>query len=292
LTATASLLDRIRASSLDLRDSERKVADAVLAKPGSVIHASISDLARIAEVSEPTVIRFCRATGFDGFRDFKVHLAQDLASGTPYVHQEVSAGDRPGDVAMKVLHSTIDTLSRVATSLDKIAFERATDALAAARRVDFYGFGASGAVAQDAYHKFFRLKGACNALVDPHVQVMAAATLEEGDVVVAISHTGRTAELLESVEQALSSGATVIAITAEGSALARVASLLVAVNVPENTGLYTPMTSRIAHLAVIDALATAVALRGGARISSRLRRVKDSLSHKRLPEGEMDAREG
>ena len=143
--------------------------------------------------------------------------------------------------------------------------------------------GASGAVAIDAHHKFFRLGVPCVAYADSHMQYMSAATLAPGDVVVAISHTGRTRELLQSVELARASGASIVAITAKGSPLEEFADLLLAVDVREDTDLYTPMTSRIAHLVVIDVLALGVALAGDTRSVERLRRMKDQLRHKRVP---------
>jgi RpiR family carbohydrate utilization transcriptional regulator len=125
----------------------------------------------------------------------------------------------------------------------------------------------------------------CVAYSDSHMQYMSAATLQPGDAVVAISHTGRTRELLQSVDAARQSGATLIAITAPGSPLAQRADVLIPIDVPEDTDLYTPMTSRIAHLLVIDVLALGVALRGDDRTAERLRRMKDLLRAKRLPKG-------
>ncbi len=278
------LLSRIADARAGLRPAERKVAEVVLGRPQAVLRASLADIAQEAQVSEPTVMRFCRGVGCDGFKDFKLRLAQSLVTGTPYVHSDVRPGDPVGTLTAKIFDLTIRTLSAVRNRLDPQALERAIEALARARRVEFYGLGASGAVAIDAHHKFFRLEVPCIAYVDPHMQIMSAATLGREDVVVAISHTGRTRELIQSARVAAAAGAAVVAITAGGSPLARLATIPLAVDTPEDTDVYTPMTSRLAHLVVIDVLATGVALRGGPGVRVRLKRMKDALREKRLPE--------
>jgi RpiR family carbohydrate utilization transcriptional regulator len=156
-------------------------------------------------------------------------------------------------------------------------------ALAGARRIEFYGFVASGAVAMDAQHKFFHFHVPCVAYTDVHMQLMSAAGSGPEDVVVAISHTGRTKELIASVRLARRSGATVIGVTDPSSPLARSCSLVVGVAVPENTDVFMPTLSRIAHLLVIDVLAVGVALRGGAATAERLRTMKAVLQDRRFP---------
>lgn len=278
-----NLLKRISAERDDLSRAERAVAEVVLDQPDRVIYASLAELARWAAVSEPTVLRFCRSLGMDGYQDFKVNLAQALASHFPFADLPIQPSDGVGDYAAKVFEATLDTVMRVRSSFDLAVAERAVNLLKDATKIEFWGVGASGAVAVDAHHKFFRLGVPCVAYADSHMQYMSAATMAPGDVVVAISHTGRTRELLQSVELARASGASVIAITARGSPLAELADLLLAVDVREDTDLYTPMTSRIAHLVVIDVLALGVALAGDTRSVERLRRMKDQLRHKRVP---------
>lgn len=278
-----NLLARMRDPTTPLSPAERRVADAIDAEPEAVPYASLAALARRAGVSEPTVVRFCRALGCEGYQDFKVRLAHNLATHYPYADLSVGPGAAVDDYATKVFDATLDTLVRLRGTLPTAAVERAVRTLGSARKIEFYGVGASGSVAHDAHHKFFRLMVPCVAYSDSHMQYMSAATLQPGDAVVAISHTGRTYELLQSVDAARTSGATLIAITASGSPLAERADVLIPVDVPEDTDLYTPMTSRIAHLLVIDVLALGVALHGDDRTAERLRRMKDLLRAKRLP---------
>lgn len=285
LAGFANLLDQVVQDEASLSRSERKVARVVLAQPEAVIHWTLADLGRTAGVSEPTVLRFCRSIGCKGFQDFKVRLAQSVVTPFPFAGFEVEPSDSVDTCATKIFNATVDTLLKVRNQLDTRAMERALEALVRAHKLEFYGLGASGAVAIDAQHKFFRLMVPCVAYTDSHMQYMSAATLGPEDVVIAISHTGRTKELLESVSLARQSGATVIGITARASPLAEQSSIVLPVDVPEDTDVYTPMTSRIAHLMLIDTLAVGLAVRGGEGVTERLRRMKDSLQHKRTPKG-------
>ena len=173
-------------------------------------------------------------------------------------------------------------LVEVREALDAETVGHAIDILAAAQRIEFYGVGASGVVAMDAQQKFFRLGLPTVAYTDPHMQLMSATTLRAGDVVVAVSHTGRTKDVLESVITAKDTGAHVIAVTSPDSPLSHAASLTLPVATAEDTDLYTPMMSRLAHLAVIDVLATGIALKGGREVAENLRRLKRQLQIKRL----------
>jgi RpiR family carbohydrate utilization transcriptional regulator len=281
--AMKNLLEATRKALDSFSNSERKVAEAVLADPEAVINSSMAVLAQAAGVSEPTVLRFCRAIGYEGFTEFKVRLAQSLVTRGVYADLEVKPGDPAEAYSQKIVDATIDMLIQLRHRLDAAAIEAATELLSRAHKIEFYGMGASGVVAIDAQHKFFRLKIPCVAYADSHMQYMSAATLGPEDVVVAISHTGRNRELLASVALAKQSGAAVIAITSPRSPLAEMSSLALTVSIPEDTDVYTPMFSRLMHLVVIDILAVGLALRGGESTRLRLRRIKQALYAKRTP---------
>jgi RpiR family transcriptional regulator, carbohydrate utilization regulator len=249
-----------------------------------VVGSTLAQVARAAEVSEPTVVRFCRSLGLRGFQEFKLRLAQSLVATGVFADVAVRPGERAAAYAPKIVDATIDMLAHVRRALDTEAIEVATALLGAAHKIEFYGVGASGAVAIDAQHKFFRLMAPCVAYTDSHMQFMSAATLSPDDVVVAISHTGRTIELLESVGMARRSGAAVIAITAPRTPLAQSSSLTLAIDVPEDTDAYTPLRSRLAHLVVLDVLAVGVALHGGEATETRLQHMKAMLRSKREPQ--------
>lgn len=279
------MLTRIKALRSELRRSEQKVADLVLGHPTTVVNASIATIAEKAGVSEPTIIRFCRAVGCTGFQDFKLRLAGSLASDIPYISSGVDASDTAENLSAKLFDRAIATLVQARNHLNTEGVERAVDLLAAAPRIEFYGHGASGIVAQDAQHKFFRLGVPTIAYSDAHTHNMSAAILPPDSVVVAISHTGRSAELIRSAELALEAGARVIAITACGSPLANRSTVALYADVNEDTDTYTPMTSRIAHLTICDILAVGVALRRGPELAASLEKTKRNLAEKRIHDG-------
>ncbi|MBP2293784.1 MurR/RpiR family transcriptional regulator [Azospirillum rugosum] len=272
------MLARIMAVRDQLRPSERKLADCVLAQPGEVISLSMAEMAQRSGVSEPTIARFCTALGCSGFREFKIKLAQDIAAGMPFIHQEVSADDAVSGVAGKVFDRTIATLMQARNNLSAEAVERAADLLAKARRIEFYGSGNSGTVAEDIQRRFFRLGTPTVAYTDPHVYFVSALSLGPGDVVVAVSNSGRTRDMLDSVQNALSTGAEVVALTRAGSPLAQIATVSLLSDVSEDFDITSPLTSRISHLVLGDILSIAVALRKGDALQERLERHKQALS--------------
>ena len=277
------MLRRIQAQFSSLRKSERKVADFILQNPSAMLPMRIADLALAASVSEPTVIRFCRALGFDGFQSFKLQLAQYLGSSGKYVQFSVSDKDSVADVNRKVFDATIGSLLTVRDEIDPKALENAIAALCAAKRVEFYGFGASGSVAIDAQHKFFRLQVSAAAYTDPHIQHMSAISLRPDDVVVAISQSGRTKALIQSVNLAREAGAKVIGLVPRDTPLANLCDFPIHINVEESDLVYTPVSSRIAHLVVIDVLAMGVARSRSDLLQDHLKRLNRSLRTLRAP---------
>ena len=280
---TVSLLAQIEAARERFSKAEQRVASYVLGHADEIMHLSIAALAGAVGVSQPTVARFCLALGFSGFKEFKLRLVQSLAGGVPFVHRDVGASDPAPALVAKVLDRTIAALMRVRKELDAAALDQAIHLLANARTIEFYGAGNSGIIAADAQHKFFRLGVPTVAYSDAHIHGMAATLLQPDDVVVAISNTGRTRDVLRSVEYALQAGASVVAITASGSPLARSSTVALCADVEEDPDVYSPMTSRIAHLAIIDVLAVGVALNRGPELLAQLEKAKQSLRERRLP---------
>lgn len=284
----ATLTERIRDTGNQMRKSERKVADYVLANLGNVINMRIVDLAAQAEVSEPTVVRFCRAVGCEGFQDFKLALAQELASNPGFGKVAVTDTDSVADFSRKVFDSTIDTLLKVRDSLNPGNIHKAITALTNANRVEFYGHGASAAVAADAQHRFFRLQLASAAYSDTHIQKMSALSLQKGDVVVAISQSGRTRSLLDTIELVKDMDAIVIGMAPSGTPIAEAATIPICIDVDEEFEIYTPLSSRIAHLAVIDVLAVGVAQRKGPRLQGHLYRLRAGMQSLRISDTDQE----
>ncbi len=277
-----NLLQHIAQSRSTLRKSELKVADHVLLDPASVMHSSMAELAGAAGISEPTIVRFCRAIGCAGFQDLKLKLAQSLAAGASFGQFSISEDDSVVDISQKIFDTTLHTLMEVREKLDAQALQQAIDAIARAKRVEFYGFGASGVVAADAQHKFFRLLLNAAAYSDPHMQAMSAVTLKKQDVAICISQSGRSKDLLITANVVRETGATLIALCPSQTPLADLAHITLGIDVQEDTEIYTPLTSRIAHLVVIDVLAMGVAMARGPGLVNHLKSVKRSLRSLRL----------
>jgi RpiR family transcriptional regulator, carbohydrate utilization regulator len=289
-----SILERILAALPALPPAEQRVAKLVLADARIFASLPVSELAERSHVSKPTVIRFCRSVGYDGLADFKLKLAGTVNEGVPFVHRAVDEDDKPADILVKVIDNAVSALLKYRNEAASHAFERAIEALAAAcrngRRIEFYGVGNSGIVAQDAQHKFFRLGVAASAVSDGHVQVMSATMLQPGDCAVIISNSGRSRDLLDAAEIARRKGATTIVITASGSPLAHTAigplHVLLAADHPEDYDRYSPMVSRLLHLVIIDVLTTGVALRLGSALRPLLAEIKRNLGLKRYARAE------
>ncbi len=279
------MLDRIKASLPSLAPAEQRVGRLVLADPRLFANQPITELASRSHVSKPTVVRFCRSMGYDGLSDFKLKLAGSVSEGVPFIHRSVDVDDKTGDVMVKVIDNTVAAFLKYRNDASSVAIERAADALLATynagRRIEFFGVGNSGIVAQDAQHKFFRLGITSIAYSDGHMQVMSASLLGPGDCVVVISNSGRTRDLMDACDIARKNGATTIVITVTGSPLAAAANIHLAADHPEGYDRYSPMVSRLMHLMIIDILATCVALRIGSKLQPLLKEMKNNLRNKR-----------
>lgn len=278
-----NLIRRIADNMSSLRKSEAKVAGYVLEHANDVINMRIVDLAAETGVSEPTVIRFCRAVGHEGFLAFKMQLAQQISLGGVYTQFAVDDKDTVEDLRNKVFDTTVGSLLTVRDELDPAVLETAIKIISNANRVEFYGFGASGSVAADAQHKFFRLQLSTAAYTDPHIQHMSAISLGKDDVVVAISQSGQTRALLQSVSLAMEAGATVIGLAPQGTPLSEQCSIPIYVNMEEDHQAFAPVSSRIAHLVVIDVLATGVARNRKPLLKEHLKRLNKSQKALRTP---------
>ncbi|MEP7705852.1 MurR/RpiR family transcriptional regulator [Paraglaciecola sp. 25GB23A] len=277
-----NILEKITQHNAAFSKSERKVAEVILANPQTAIHSSIATLAKMADVSEPTVNRFCRRLDTKGYPDFKLHLAQSLANGTPYVNRHVEEHDGPEEYTKKIFESTMASLEVARQSVDIPTINRVVDLLTQAQKISFFGLGASASVAHDALNKFFRFNVPIIYFEDILMQRMSCMNCTEDDVVVLISHTGRTKSLVEIAQIARSNDATVVGITSKDSPLGKECNLVLSLDVPEDTDMYMPMASRIAQLTLIDILATGFTLRRGNKFRENLKRVKDTLRGSRF----------
>lgn len=272
------LITRLTQLRPDLRPAEKRVADVVLKDIESAIRASNSQLAQAAGVSEPTVTRFCRAMGCEGVRDFKLRLAQSLVAGAAASFDTPETERTEAPYWNAVFGQARQAIRLAERQLDPVAAQFAVEKIAGAQRVFVFGLGGgSTSLAQDMQFRLFRFGVGVVAYTDPYLMRMVVATAQSDDVIIAISATGRTRELLDIAEIAQRYGATVIALTRPGSELAEAADISLTVEVPEILNVLKPTASRFAFLAALDLLATGVAYHLGPQGQETLRRVKLNL---------------
>ncbi|MBZ9687067.1 MurR/RpiR family transcriptional regulator [Clostridium estertheticum] len=279
-----NILLKLREMKDNLTPVERKIADYILENTSQIPRLSIKMLATKSKTSDASVIRFCKSMGCDGYRDLVVSISGSLGSADE-AQAEQYTDILPGNdintiinnISMNNCKSIQDTLSVI--NRDEIA--KAVELLRKTQKIDFYGVGASGLVCMDAQQKFMRINKMCHAYTDGHSQLTASVLLESSDVVVIISNSGSTNEILEALEIAKDSGAPVIAITRYNkSELAKKADVVLFISTPEITMRSGAMGSRIAMLNVIDILFAGVASAEYSNVKKYLSKTHNILNSK------------
>ncbi len=281
--APRSVLRIIQEYLEDLRNSEKKVAQHVLLNPAKVIYQSISELADNAGTSEPTVIRFCRALGFNGYQDLKIQLAQDLVPEIKNIHEDVEPKDDTSTLIRKIFQANINALNTTFEILNPEIVDKAINTLAKAKRIEFFGMAGPGIVAKDAHNKFFRLGISCAYYTDPQMQNMSASLMDSKSVLVIISHSGAIKDQIEAMEIAKAAGATTIAIVSHRkSPAAKMADIPLCVYARESSFKPEPISARIAAICVIDVLFVGVALKRRKEFVTNLHKTRKALVSKFL----------
>jgi DNA-binding MurR/RpiR family transcriptional regulator len=298
-SAESSPLVKIRSLLPGLARAEQRVAKVVLENPGTVAHRSITEVAEQAGTSETTVTRFCKAIGVGGYPELRIALAADTARSAARANHDMGGDIGPGDdlrqVVGKVAFADARAVEETAEQLDIESLDRVVQAVAGARRVDVYGFGASAFVAFDLQQKLHRIGRTCFAWNDTHIALTSAAVLTGEDVAVGISHTGSTVETVEALRVARETGATTVALTNfPRSPITEVADHVLTTAARETTFRSGAMASRIAQLTVIDCLFIGVAQHHVDTAKTALEATYEAVSGHRLgarPDGRRRPRE-
>lgn len=253
---------RIRAAEHTLTETEQRVAQFIDQHPEEAIHLSVQALAQRIQVSEATIVRCCRTLGYHGLRDLKLALAAQNAQPLQRIHEDILPEDEAGVIARKVLQSDIQAIADTLAVLDEQLFARAVEVLLQATRIEFYGIGSSLPVVLDAYYRFVRIGLPATVVTDTAMQAVSSSQLSAGAVAFAISHSGQTLDTLAAMRCARQQGATVILLSSHlGTPLCEMADIALITAARETAFRTASMTSRIAHLSVIDALYVAIASR-------------------------------
>ncbi|MFS0920929.1 MurR/RpiR family transcriptional regulator [Brevibacillus sp. 179-C 1.1 NHS] len=239
-----------------LKPSERKVADFILAHPEDVVKLSVQKLAELSGVSEATIIRLARSLNMKGYQELKLRIAGDLTKQTAMgSYQEIMMEGSVESIMQAVSWNNIQSIQDTLSVLSNDEVKKAVDVLSVARKIDVYGVGASAVIADDIRQKFSRINLWCEAYSDFHAQLTSAVTLTEKDVVIGISYSGQTEDIIQSLTEAKQQGATIITLTKFGpSPVAELANIRLFTSSVEKSIRSGAMASRIAQLNVIDIL--------------------------------------
>ena len=258
---TGMLTAHLRARLPDLTPAGRRIGVFVLDSPQELIHLTVTDAADRTATSVGSVVRFCQELGLRGFQDLKLRLAAESGSGRGDLQADVAPDDAPAVVLRKVLQASADAMTDAADTVSGDAFARCVDLLTAATQVLFVGVGTSAPLAADAAYRFRTAGLLTEAPSDVHVQHVAARLLRPTDVCLAISHTGQTRETLAALTAARAAGAATIAVSSfSRSPLTKIADVVLIAGSRETNYRVEAMTSRLAHIAVLDAVYVAISL--------------------------------
>ncbi|EXI62003.1 N-acetylmannosamine kinase [Mannheimia granulomatis] len=217
MSARGKILNTISSLQNSLTKTEKKIAAAILSQPELLNQCSLSDVAKQLDVGEATFIRFCRTLGFKGYTDFKLELAIELATQNQdnrvLLDTDVSETDTARDIADKLKISLDSAIGETINLLDFDVLEKVVQELRQAKRIFLFGVGSSGITAEDAKHKLMRIGLQTDAVTNNHFMYMQAALVKEGDLVIGISHSGYSEEIVKSLRFSRANKATTVAIT-------------------------------------------------------------------------------
>lgn len=279
----AGVIDRIRAVRKDLAPTAGRIADFIAHNAAEVVHMSVTEVAERSEASEGSVIGFCQAIGARGFQQIKIALARELVQPVQFIHEDLTPGDDTAAVIEKVFQSDLQALRDTQNALDVRALSKAVEAIRNAHRVEVFGIGSAATIAEDTNYRLLRIGIASRVSVDSHIQAITASLADPSTAVITISHSGSTVETLTATRLAKEAGATTIAITNFGkSPLLAYVDIVLNTLARETQFRTEAMTSRIAQLAIVDALIACLALADYDRSVQTLAKTFDVLSTKRV----------
>jgi len=281
--AQVGILDRIRAIRTGLAPTAGRIADFVLQHAADVIHMSVTEVAERTGSSEGSVVGFCQQLGAKGFQQVKILLARDLVQPVQFIHEDLTRSDDLATVVSKIFGSGMQAMQDTMKALSIAEFGRAVAAIRTARQVEVFGIGSAAPIADDANYRLLRVGVNARASTDSHVQAITASLCTAQSAVLTISHSGSTIETLAATRLAKEAGATTIVITNFGrSPILEHADIVLNTLARETQFRTEAMTSRIAQLAIVDALIAAVALADYDRSVATIDRTFEVLSSKRV----------
>jgi DNA-binding MurR/RpiR family transcriptional regulator len=276
-------LTRIRVAYPTMAKGAQRIADFILAQASEVVGMSVTELSDATNVSDGSIINFCRAIGLSGFQQMKLSLAQELVQPVQFIQEDLARDDDVDTIRRKIFHSGIQALRDTMSVLEPEALTSAMTILRAAKRIEIYGIGSSAPIAEDAYYRMLRIGLDARVVVDSHIQAISASRCTPEVAVLTISHSGATHETVVATRLAHEAGAKTVVITNYARSPIQSFADVVLFTMARETKFRTEaMASRIAQLCVVDALVAALAMADYERSTDTLRQTFDILSIKRF----------
>ncbi|MBN8995030.1 MAG: MurR/RpiR family transcriptional regulator [Rhizobiales bacterium] len=277
------VLERIAVIRPGLPPTAGRIADFIAEHAAEVVHMSVTDLAEAAGASEGSVVAFCQQIGARGFQHLKIALARDLVQPVQFIHEDLTPEDDAGIVIEKIFASNMQALRDTMKVLKVEEMKRAVELVLKAERVEVYGIGSAAPIAEDANYRLLRIGIRSKAVLDSHVQAISAALADRNVAVITVSHSGSTHETFAATRLAKEAGASTIVITNYGKSPIQAYADVILQTMAKETGFRTEaMTSRIAQLAIVDALISCIALRNYDDAVATISKTFDVLSIKRI----------
>ena len=236
-----------------LSKQEKKVADFFMSTSKSDIPLYITDVAKISNTSEATIVRFAKKLGFNGYQQLKIAIAQD--DNYRPINQNITLGDSAYDIFSKVCDDLYCSLEKTKSTLNPIALQTCCDKILSADKILVIGLGNSAAIAIDAAHKMLKLGLNAVSYTDNHMQTIAVSHTNEKSIVIGISHSGRSKDIIQALQIAKDNGATTVAITnISKTPLYKVSDIILRTLSDETNYRILGLTSRITQLVIVDAI--------------------------------------
>ena len=264
----------------EMGKAERQIADWIEKNPGKIISLSIVELAEQCKCSEATIVRFSKRLGLSGYQELKISLAQE--GGKSHVSTNISKNDNAYEIYEKVCNDIYLSLEKTKKSLNSDLLNEAADKICKAKKIVIFGLGNSASVAIDASHKLLRAGLNAVAYTDNHMQVIAASHLKKGDLAIGISHSGSSKDIVEALKISKEHGASTITITNKGkSPILKYTDMVLSTSSDETEYNILALNSRIAQLAIVDALYFYVVLNCSSKAIESIKETEHSLLSKK-----------
>ncbi|WP_035571929.1 MurR/RpiR family transcriptional regulator [Halonatronum saccharophilum] len=279
------ILTKIKQGLKTFKPSEEKIARFILDNPDRAIGLSITDLANFSGTSEASVVRFCKTLDLKGYKDLKLSISYDLSTSSDkegIIHEKIKIGDKPNDILAKISAGSMQAIEDTKEVLSLDNLEKAIDKISESKRIYIFGIGASAIVGLDLQYKFMRINIPTFAFLDSDMQLTSATNMEEGDVAIGISTSGRTKDVIEALKEGKKRGATTIAITQYGqSPILEFSDIDLFIAYVENTFRSGAMASRIAQLNLIDTIFMGVAAKRHNQVFESLKDTREIVEDKK-----------